>query len=289
MAAARAKLPDFFGIGPGRTGTTWLDQVMRGYVDLPEGVKETEFFNHFYDKGIDWYARHFRNATGERKVAEICPYFIYPEARERIKLHMPNCKLIVTLRNPVDHLYSGYKLLRHFVWARGSFEEVLAKGQLDPSTRYASNLKGWFDAFGRENVVVSRYEDLRGDPQRYLDRIADFVGIARIPVAGRTDIGDEVNAFARAPKSRRLARNARNFRQWLKGRQAYSVVNVLERAGAWNYCFGRGEPFPALSPELELKIIQRVTPEIDALQDLLRIDFADWKKPRTARVKERAA
>ncbi len=289
MPSATRKLPDFIGIGPGRTGTTWLDQVMRGYVDLPEGVKETEFFNHFYDNGIDWYARHFRHATGERKIAEICPYFIYPEARERIKLHIPNCRLIVTLRNPVDHLYSAYKLLRHFVWARGSFEEVLAKGHLDPSTRYASNLKSWFDAFGRENVIVSRYEELRADPQRYLDHIASFVGISKIPLAGRTDVGDEVNAFARAPKSRRLARNARNFHQWLKSRQAYPVVNFLDRAGVWKYCFGRGEAFPPLSPELELKIIQRVTPEIDALEELLQIDLSAWKKPREARIKERAA
>ena len=69
------RLPEIIGAGPGRTGTTWLHRVLEGHVDLPWGVKETQFFNTFYDKGIDWYAHHFRYATGQRKIVEICPSF----------------------------------------------------------------------------------------------------------------------------------------------------------------------------------------------------------------------
>jgi len=72
MARAQpARLPEIIGVGPPRTGTTWLHNVLDGHVDLPHGVKETLYFTTFYHKGFDWYAHHFRHATGERKIAEI--------------------------------------------------------------------------------------------------------------------------------------------------------------------------------------------------------------------------
>ncbi len=73
------KVPEIFGIGPGRTGTTWLHQVLERSVDLPQRVKETQYFTTFYDRGIEWYAAHFAYASGARKIAEICPYSTHKE------------------------------------------------------------------------------------------------------------------------------------------------------------------------------------------------------------------
>src|SRR5258708_20436805 len=115
-ANVKHRLPEIIGAGPGRTGTTWLHRVLEGRVDLPYGVKETQYFNTFYDKGINWYAHHFRYATGQRKIAEICPYFFHPLAPARIKTHIPNSRIITTLRDPVDHSFSAYNLFLHFPW-----------------------------------------------------------------------------------------------------------------------------------------------------------------------------
>ena len=191
-----------------------------------------------------------------------------PEARERIKTHIPNCKIIITMRDPVDRLYSMYKLLRHTAAAgRGTFEETLnlwpsmAKGN-----RYASHLQGWFDLFGRENVLVTMYDELRSDPQQYLNRVTGFVGIDRIALSDRPRIRDDVYAFYRAPRNRRLARKAWRMKHWLKGRQAYGVINLLERAGVWQFCAGRGEPFPPLTPEQDARLRERFLPEVEALK-----------------------
>src|SRR5260370_3690121 len=113
-ATVMRRLPQVIGVGPGRTGTTWLHRVLEGHVDLPYGVKETQFFVTFYDKGIDWYARHFRYATGERRAAEICPrYFFKPEAIERLNPPIPDCRILATLPGPVDRLSPLYKLIGH--------------------------------------------------------------------------------------------------------------------------------------------------------------------------------
>src|SRR5260370_7764347 len=109
------RLPDVIGIGPPRTGSTWLYNALRDSVDMPDGVKEPQFFSTFYEKGIDWYAHHFRLASVNRPVAEISPpYFFHPLAPERIKPHVPNCKIVATTRNPADPLYSPYNPIPHY-------------------------------------------------------------------------------------------------------------------------------------------------------------------------------
>ncbi len=275
------RLPEIIGAGPGRTGTTWLHRVLEGHVDLPYGVKETQFFSNYYDKGIDWYARHFRYATGERLIVEICPYLFDPFVPDRIKVHIPNCRVITTLRDPVEHTFSAYKLLAHYAWARGSFEEVLkSRPNLAGGNRYAFYLRKWFETFGRENVLITMYDELRGQPQSYLNQVTDFMGIERIDLSARPEIGDDVHSFERAPKYRRLARRATRLMYWFKARQAYGAINFLDRWGVWDFCHGRGEPFGRLAPEQDERLRKRYLPEVDALEELLTIDLSAWKKPR---------
>jgi hypothetical protein len=108
------RLPDFIAVGPPRTATTWLDEVLRGHVGLPLDVKETHFFARNYQHGLDWYKPYFLHCTTERVVGEICAaYFENPQARVRIRTHIPDCKIVCTLRDPVERLYSHYKLMRH--------------------------------------------------------------------------------------------------------------------------------------------------------------------------------
>jgi hypothetical protein len=278
------RFPDVIGIGPPRSGTTWLHRVLEGHVNLPYGIKETQFFSIFYDKGVEWYARHFRYATQDRKTVEICPYFFHPLGPDRIKTHIPNCKVITTFRNPVDRIYSAYKMARHYGWHGGTLDQVLkVYPELGGGNRYASHLKTWFDLFGRENVLVTMYDELRADPQRYLNRVTDFIGVERIALSARPEIGDDVHSFDRAPKNRRLARRATRVMYWLHGHQAYGAINLLERTGVWAFTNGRGEPYPRLTWEQEERLRQRYCPEVEALEDLLGIDLSVWKAPRDAR------
>jgi hypothetical protein len=284
MRRGNLVLPDFLGIGPGRTGTTWLHEVLVGHADLPAGLKETQFFNHSYGRGIEWYASHFRHARGDRPIGEICPYFIDTEAPGRIKQHMPECKLAVCFRDPVDHAYSNYKLLIAYAWARGSFEEVLeTRPHIDRGNQYASNLKRWFDTFGREQVMVTWYEDLSSQPQRYLDRFCEFTGIEKFALPESGPAEKKVNEFQSRPRNRRLAQNARHVMYWMRDRGAYSMINALERAGVWAFCFGGGVPHPRLTAEQDARLRARYLPEVEALEDLLGCDLSRWKRPREAR------
>jgi hypothetical protein len=113
--------------------------------------------------------------------------------------------------------------------------------------------------------------------------------VPRVVLSQLRDLGDDVNSFARAPRYRRLARRATTVLNWLNGHQAYRVVDALERAGVWEFCHGRGEPFPPLTSEQEARLRERYLPEVEALEELLMIDLSAWKKPRAPRDVETVA
>jgi hypothetical protein len=175
-------------------------------------------------------------------------------------------------------------LLIAYAWARGSFDEVVEnRPHIDRGNQYAANLRRWFDEFGREQILVTWYEDLSSDPQGYLDRICEFTGIRRFTLADHATTTKKVNEFQGQPRSRRLAQNARHAMYWLRDRRAYSIVNALERVGLWSFCFSGGERYPRLTAQQEARLRQRYLPEVEALEALLGCDLSRWKRPREAR------
>jgi hypothetical protein len=275
------QLPNAIAVGVGRSGTTWLHEVLTGHVGLPYGVKETDFFLRNYGNGIDWYRSFFRHCASGRPIVEICPtYFSSAEARQRMKLHIPDCRIVCTFREPVERAYSHYKLMRHNVWTRASFEEVVGGSrEIAEMNQYALNLRGWQQTFGRDNVLICLYDDLEHDPQGYLDAVCNFIAIPRFPLT-RSVASVRLNSFPAPPRNRRLAQNARHVRDWLRSRRAYWLDRLLERAGIWGFCFDGGEAFPPLEPKLEKRLRQRFLPEVEALEQLIGRDLSAWKVSR---------
>ncbi len=277
-ALNRGRLPDFLGVGPPRAATSWLDAVLRGHVGLPRDIKEVDFFIENYARGIDWYMSYFRDCDPNLPAGEICPSYYSPIGRERIALHIPHCRIICTFRDPVEWRYSFYKLAVRNAWTNDDFETWAAKSPANPER----GLAAWFETFGRDRVLVMIHDDLEADAQNYLDRVCDFIGIARIATS-ESPIGERrINTFSAPPHSQRLARRARKLRDWLKSREAYRSINLLGRTGLWRYCFEGGENFAPLSSEIDARLRERFLPEVEALEDLIGRDLSAWKNPRGA-------
>jgi len=274
------RLPDFLVIGLARTATTWLDQVLRGHVGLPRDIKELDFFGKNYARGPEWYKSYFAGCDPGLPVGEICPtYFASAEVRKRIVELIPNCKIICTLRDPVDRVYSLYTLHQRNATTRKDFESYAAEGWGEDAQR----LKAWLESFPRENVLICLYDELESDPQAYLDRICDFIGISRIAIAGSQIATERVNSFARAPKSRRLAKRARKLVEWLTAHELYRVTQFLSQSGVWRFCFERGDEFRRPEAEAEARLRARMLPEIEQIEKLIGRDLSAWKLPRVHR------
>ena len=116
------KLIRFFGLGPQRSGSTWLDGCLRQHPQcaLPVKTKETFFFDRYFDRGLCWYERQFDVGREVRAVGEVAPsYFGYPDAPIRIAQLFPDARLIITLRNPIERAWSHFLHL----WRKGDVSE----------------------------------------------------------------------------------------------------------------------------------------------------------------------
>ena len=280
----RFRYPSFIGIGPPRTATTWMHQVLEGRVALPRRTKETDFFSTNYSLGLDWYLKHFRRYRADLVVGEIAPtYFDFREAPVRIDRHLPLCKVICSLRDPVQRTYSHYRLLRSEGWiVRQSFEQAieshrkwrLGAGNIIGSSYYATHLKRWFEVLGRERVLVIFHQDMEADPQRYIDDVTRFIGIPRIYL-GHSIGGTKINSLERAPLHPHLAARARRLRDLLERRRMYRTIATL--GFFFRYCFGRGEVFPGVDPRTERELRDIFRPDIETLEELVQRDLSSWK------------
>src|SRR5208283_5365129 len=177
------RLPSFIHVGPPRTGTTWLHESLKGHIGLPL-VKETRFFDIHYNRGIEWYCDQFGDYPADVPAGEMGPtYFSNAIARERIKHHLPDCKIIVNFRDPAARSYSMYRLFRSGSHAVEDTFDAYWRSLIDCGAdlcSYATHLKRWQAVFGKSRVLVQFYDDLSSDPQGYLDAVCDFIGARRI-------------------------------------------------------------------------------------------------------------
>ncbi len=208
-------LPDFVIIGAAKAGTTslygWLSE--HPFV-APASTKEVHYFDYNYFRGLDWYRGHFplereRDAfaqqhgrpflTGEASPSYISHYW----APERLARRLPNVKLLVAFRNPIDRAYSQFQMSRREDEEPfGSFDEAIAAEaeRLAPErvrmladrtyqswpygcwsyqdrSMYAEQLERWLKLFPREQFHFLSLEELSARPGETLDSVHEFLGL----------------------------------------------------------------------------------------------------------------
>jgi hypothetical protein len=275
----RPDLPSFLIVGPPRTGTTWLHEVLSGHARLPEPTKETRFFDRHFDRGLPWYLKHFSTSGDARPMGEVAPtYFASPTARDRIAKTLPHAKLVVIFRHPVQRLVSMYRMKRAYGMFGWSLEEALERDpELIASGRYATHLRHWQSLFSAEQIRICLYDELSGDPQAFVDRVAKHVGIARFSLqkAQREQIFSAGQLTV--PRSFLATRAAVSMADWCKACRFDFVVAGVRNSSLMKLFLGGGEPFPEVSSQTRAKITKLLMPEIEELEAMLDRDLTAWK------------
>lgn len=188
------RLPDFLIIGGMRCGTTSLFELLRnqGAVFLP-GTKELHFFDRrnpdLPDKKA--YATLFERARAGQKRGEATPdYLTTPGCAVNIHALVPDARLIVVLRDPVERAWSHYQFSRfHKVEtepldvALEAEDERLAMAtdhsdiffSYQQRGRYLEHIRLYESLFGREQIHVTLLDELVRDTRRALAQIMLFL------------------------------------------------------------------------------------------------------------------
>ena len=274
-------LPSFLIVGPPRTGTTWLHEVLSAHARLPAPTKETRFFDRHFERGVLWYLKHFPARRDARPAGEVAPtYFASPAARDRVARVLPNAKLVIIFRHPVQRLVSMYRMKRAYGLIGWSLDEALERDpELIASSRYATHLREWQGLFSAEQIRICLFDELGRNPQAFIDCVAEHVGIAGFAL--QPSQLEQIFSAGRmtAPRSFLATRAATSMADWCKARRFDSVVAGVRNSSLMKLFLGGGEPFADTPAHTLERIAELVMPEIEALEGMLNRDLTAWKAP----------
>jgi hypothetical protein len=199
---AAPRLPNFLILGAARSGTSTLYSLLQEHpqVYLPLHKRpEPHFFlkEEEYAKGLAYYAaRWFAGAHDELAVGEASTsYLCHERVARRVREHLPDARLVVLLRDPVERAYSGYWHTRDAGLEDLTFEEAVAReperlaAYADPFWRavrphaylergfYARQLGSWLRYFPRPQLGIWLFEDLVTEPARTWREVLRFLGV----------------------------------------------------------------------------------------------------------------
>ncbi len=191
--------PNLFIAGAPRCGTSslhsYLSQVPGIFMSR---IKEPNYFSrvliaddHPMVKPIRKegdYLRLFEAAGGATVIGEASPNYLEdPGAAELIDRTVPGARIIVSLRDPVERLFSHYQMMRNNRPEMGSFmaefERGLAlqhdrsHGVLAPATgMYSGQVRRYREVFG-DRLLVLVFEELMADIPGKMREVLGFLGI----------------------------------------------------------------------------------------------------------------
>lgn len=202
-------LPDFLIAGIPKAGTTALHAALVRHPGLYlSKVKEPKFFltdgpppatggpgdvqtyqEHVWRRAD--YEALFAPAPQHALRGEATPFYLYDlAAHDRIKRLLPNAKLILLLRDPVDRAHSNWTHLWNaglepeadFLTACRAESDRIAAGWAPfwhylELGKYGRQVRHLFEMFPREQVLLLRYRELKDAPAATLDRVCDFLGV----------------------------------------------------------------------------------------------------------------
>jgi hypothetical protein len=177
-------LPGFLIVGAQRCGTTSMFKALIQHpsVKRPFGLKGIHYFDVAYDHSVDWYRSHFplRRPGSRWLTGESSPYYMFhPLAPGRIASELPDIRLIVALRDPMERAYSAHA---HAI-ARGLETEPFERAIELEASRMAG-AEAWLRDNPYAQCPAHRHQAYvtRGQYVDQLVQLEDAVGRERIHV-----------------------------------------------------------------------------------------------------------
>ena len=152
-------------------------------------LKEVDFFflPPMLQHDWRWYEARFGSSNSDEAKpvrGEISPRYARLKAWQvnRIAELLPDLRIVLTLRHPIERawsqtLYEFGRLQARDIREISSAEVLrqLERARNRLSSDYYRTIKIWSAAFGQEALHIGLFDDLRDDPQQYINRILEHV------------------------------------------------------------------------------------------------------------------
>jgi hypothetical protein len=205
-------LPEALIIGAPKSGTTSLAAWLSGHPQIyVHPRKELHFFDTRWERGENWYRCQFPVFKPSQypiiRLEATPNYLQLPEIPIRVSSLMPQARLIVILRHPVDRALSWY---HHIVRQEGvtdsaatifsqELDELEALSKDDHSaigwhgtnclagSFYRAQLSRWRSAFPPAQLLILQMEAVLGQPETTWKKIEQFLGLTYSKILFPTD------------------------------------------------------------------------------------------------------
>jgi hypothetical protein len=297
-------LPNFIIVGAAKCGTTSLDRYLKQHPDIYMcPVKEPYFFSFMNEKpnflgphdtavnnvivsDIRVYKSFFKDVQNQKAIGECSnSYLFFENTPPRIKKFIPDCRIIIILRDPIERTYSHYRQAVMIGHEELSFEEALEKEherkengwrwhyQYIAQSMYYQQVKRYFDLFDRKQVFVGLFEDLKADPANFTKEILVFLGVDPIV----EHINFEKHNVSGIPKSKWL-HNFLHGPNWLKTITKPFTPKKL-RTQIYQVLYKQSYDFnsvPAMNQETREKLKKVFREDVEKLSQLIDKKLDKW-------------
>lgn len=291
-------MPNFLIIGAAKAGTTALHEYLQQHPQIyltPN--KETNFFafegqeinfqgpgdealKDFSITDLNTYQAEFEQVTQELAIGEACPSYLYfPQAAARIKQYIPDTRLIVILRNPVERAYANFlhivrddrETCRDFALALQAESARIANNwewfwHYIQVGFYGQQLQRYYETFAPSQIKVYLYEDLKANA------IATLQDIFRWLEVEDTFIPD----MALRPNKSGMPKNKLLHQILTKPNPLKSLLKPLFPAQIRQKIQHQNLNTPQISPEVRQQLLDLYRVDILQCQDLIQRDLSAW-------------
>ncbi len=297
--------PTFLLLGAAKAGTSSLYRYLQQHPELfVPTPKEPNFFalggrpanfrgpgddvtiNQYSIHDPESYRRLFKPGRKAKASGEASTLYLYDEsAPQAIRNALPDAKLIVMLRDPVERAFSSYlHLIRDGRETAATFAEALAA---EPDRRragwehlwhyrevgrYARQLERYYRLFDRRQMRVYLFEEYIADPARTLASVFDFLGVAS-EFEVETDRRYNVSGLPRSQRLQGLLKGSPTVRRLARALVPRPVRNAIwAEVNRWNTRPGK----PSIGRADRDSLLATYRAEQSALESLLGRPIEGW-------------
>ena len=276
--------PDFIGIGAQKCASTWVYRILEDHPEV--GVsqpKEVNYFSYYYDRGRQWYLKHFTEQSIPKIIGEFSTsYLCDPRAPSRAFSYNPGLRIILTLRDPIERAFSNHLheiRIKQYTGPDFSFEAGLNNNPMYlEQSRYATHLKKWMDYFSEERIIVLLQEEIKQDPLREANRLYRFLEIDRNHQStflfrkSNPSYAEKYKGFDRSLRLLGFFARRLGFSDMVQSVRRHSIISYIRDSNKEHL----SESIPAMTVDTQTYLVKELTNDVRELATLLNRNDLPW-------------